>query len=415
MTAMFKLPGFRSSRATRARVHRAVEQLTSESVDPGSSFDTLLHRLEHAVAENAVRQRRDTERIALLRAAFVAAPVALVLFEPHGEELLSSAQGETLFADSVTGVLVRSGLQSLARSVAALGAPAHDTVEVFGPPRRSLDLHAVAVDATAEPRHIVAFVEDTTERQLADAARRDLVTNISHELRTPVGAVALLAETLADEEDPSTIRHLASRLEFEAQRLTATLQDVLSLSRLETTGPGERQHLDLGQLVTHCVTRLRPNAELVGIDLTLGRIEEGVTVVGDGLLLMRAVDNLLENAIKYSDKGEPVQIEVRSVRTTDGAFAEFSVQDRGIGIPERERQRIFERFYRVDRARSRDTGGSGLGLAIVRHVAVSHDGQVTVDSTEGVGSTFRLRIPLVGPKPETAPNMPADEKVSGSA
>ena len=241
-------------------------------------------------------------------------------------------------------------------------------------------------------RPVLAVIEDTTEWRRAELARRDFVTNLSHELRTPVGALALLAETIAGENDPGTIRRLAGRLEVEATRLASTLQDVLALSRLEAEGSGERQAVDLSDLVRFCVARLRPNAESMGISLIDDEIASGLIVIGNRPLLMTAIDNLLDNAVKYSDKGVPVRICVRE--TTEGN-AEVSVADSGVGIPVRERQRIFERFYRVDRARSRDTGGSGLGLAIVRHVAVSHDGSVDVDSLEGVGSTFTLRLPLV--------------------
>ena len=344
------------------------------------------------------------DALAMMEAAIVHSSVALVVLNRQGEIAAISPSAAVLLAGGASAILPRVLLDSVVARVASSNEVWSEAVDVFGPPSRTLTLRAsplptnqtrVSTSEGSSTSAVVVHIEDTTEIQRAEVARRDMVTNISHELRTPIGAVALLAETLTAEDDPATMRHLAGRIELETERLTATLQDVLALSRLEASGPADRSETDMAELVKACCAKLRPSAERAGIELTIGRLDDRLTILADPALIKRAIENLLENAIKYSDKGEPVLVEAVAVDCPEGEFAAVSVKDTGIGIPLRERKRIFERFYRVDRARGRDTGGSGLGLAIVRHVAVSHDGHVDVDSLEGVGSTFTLRIPLV--------------------
>ncbi|MCB1017231.1 MAG: sensor histidine kinase, partial [Acidimicrobiales bacterium] len=216
---------------------------------------------------------------------------------------------------------------------------------------------------------------------------RDFVANISHELKTPVGALALLAEALiaADEEDRE---RLARRMLTEAHRVGNTIDDLLSLSRIEADQGAEWEPVAVDAVIHEAASRARSAAEQRGI-----RIETPTTppiaVVGDLRQLVSAVFNLLDNAVKYSDPGSAVVVGARQ----SGNWVELVVSDHGPGIPARDLERIFERFYRVDRARSRETGGTGLGLAIVRHVANNHGGVVSVDSREGEGSTFTLRLP----------------------
>jgi two-component system, OmpR family, sensor histidine kinase SenX3 len=377
-----------------ARLSEILGRLGVRVTQGSADTDGLLARLDAAVRALDVHRAAADHLMQIYRAAIESAPIALVLIDDSGEEVARSQLASTLTSGGATAAVPERALRLLVAKAATADDAQHDVVEVFGPPRRSLSMTAVPLpigDGVAA-RPVLAVIEDTTEWRRAELARRDFVTNLSHELRTPVGALALLAETIAGEGDPGTIRRLAGRLEVEATRLSSTLQDVLALSRLEAEGSGERQSVDLSDLVRFCVARLRPNAESMGISLIDDAVVSGLAVIGNRSLLMTAIDNLLDNAVKYSDKQEPVRV---SVGAADDGWAEISVVDSGVGIPVRERQRIFERFYRVDRARSRDTGGSGLGLAIVRHVAVSHDGSVDVDSLEGVGSTFTLRLPLV--------------------
>jgi two-component system sensor histidine kinase SenX3 len=237
----------------------------------------------------------------------------------------------------------------------------------------------------------LAVIDDLSDRARVDAVRTDFVSNISHELKTPVGALAILAEALADNDDAVVNRHLALKMVEEAHRASGTIDDLLELSRIELGGPGEREEVSLSAAIGEAAARHRLIADTVGVGLEVKCIAPE-TVQGDRLQLVSAVSNLIDNAVKYSNAGGVVSV---SAHPTAG-FVEIEVSDTGIGIPTRDLDRVFERFYRVDRARSRTTGGTGLGLAIVRHVATNHGGDVTVRSREGEGSTFTLRIPSGG-------------------
>jgi len=234
----------------------------------------------------------------------------------------------------------------------------------------------------------LATVEDISERARLDSVRTDFVANISHELKTPVGALAVLAEALADNDDPEVMKRLANRMVDEAHRASSTIDDLLELSRIELGGEAVREALDLCLVVAESVSRCRPAAERRNITIEVEELQP-TTVLGDSRQLVSALTNLVDNAVKYSDDGTAVSICVRG----EGAMIALSVADHGVGIPARDLDRVFERFYRVDRGRSRETGGTGLGLAIVRHVATNHGGDVQVQSREGEGSTFTLHIP----------------------
>jgi two-component system sensor histidine kinase SenX3 len=243
---------------------------------------------------------------------------------------------------------------------------------------------------------VLLLAEDQTESRRVDEVKRDFVANTSHELKTPVGALALLAETIEDAaDDAEAVRRFAGKMRQEAQRLTNLVQDLITLSRIQAVEPVPDPRLvALDTVVAEAVDGCRMRANARGITLaSVG--SRGLSVLGDEDLLVTALRNLLENAVAYSPEKTRVVI---TTRKTPEGNAELSVADQGIGIPERDLERIFERFYRVDRARSRETGGTGLGLAIVRHVATNHGGSVSVTSQEGGGSTFTLRIP-VGPGP----------------
>ena len=238
---------------------------------------------------------------------------------------------------------------------------------------------------------VLVLAEDQTESRRVDEVKRDFVANTSHELKTPVGALALLAETIEDAaDDAEAVRRFAAKMRQEAQRLTNLVQDLITLSRIQAVEPvPDPRPVELDMVVAEAVDRCRMKANARGITLaSVGT--RGLSVLGDEDLLVTALRNLLENAVAYSPERTRVVI---SMKTGEGN-AELSVADQGIGIPERDLERIFERFYRVDPARSRATGGTGLGLAIVKHVMAAHNGRVTVRSVEGAGSTFTLFIPL---------------------
>jgi two-component system sensor histidine kinase SenX3 len=242
---------------------------------------------------------------------------------------------------------------------------------------------------------VLALVEDRTEARRVDAVRRDFVANVSHELKTPVGAMSLLAEALTDAaDDPDAVRRFAGRMQHESERLVRLVQDVIELSRLQGHDPLETPTLvSLDDVVADAVDRSRLTAEARGVALVCGGAR-GLKVMGDSRQLVTALGNLVDNAVRYGPEGSRVAVSVAEAHGTDGHLAEISVTDEGPGIAETEKARIFERFYRVDSARSRDTGGTGLGLSIVKHVAAGHGGEATVWSAEGTGSTFTLRLPV---------------------
>ena len=239
-----------------------------------------------------------------------------------------------------------------------------------------------------------------SERQHLEAVRRDFVANVSHELKTPVGALGVLAETLAGEDDPEVVARLAARMQHEAFRVARTIDDLLQLSQIESNVLGMPALVKIHDVIDDAVERTSPAAELAGVRVVADPVDQNLVVMGDRAQLVSAVSNLCENAIKYSDERAPVQ--VTAVREDN--WASITVADAGVGIPARDLERIFERFYRVDRARSRDTGGTGLGLSIVRHVVQNHRGEITVRSREGDGSTFTFRVPLaLDDTPPTSP------------
>ncbi len=239
---------------------------------------------------------------------------------------------------------------------------------------------------------VLLLVEDQTERRRVEEVRRDFVANTSHELKTPVGALALLAETVEDAaDDPEAVRRFAGRMRQEANRLTNLVQDMITLSRIQAAEPiPDPAPVDLDIVVAEALDRGRMKATSRGIELA-STGKRGLSVQGDEELLVTALRNLLDNAVAYSPEKTKVIVATEAVGRE---IVDLSVTDQGIGIPERDLERIFERFYRVDPARSRVTGGTGLGLAIVKHVTAAHGGKVTVTSKEGAGSTFTLRLPL---------------------
>jgi two-component system sensor histidine kinase SenX3 len=257
---------------------------------------------------------------------------------------------------------------------------------------------------------IALVADDRTEARRVDEVRRDFVANVGHELKTPVGALALLAEATGDAaDDPEAVRRFTGRMQREATRLGRLVQDIIDLSRVQGTDPtAQRGPVQLDAVVAEAVDRAREGAAGKRIELVTGPTS-GLVVEGDERQLCTALYNLLDNAVAYSPEDTRVAVGV----VPDGSGSvEITVTDQGIGIPLAEQDRIFERFYRVDPARSRDTGGTGLGLAIVKHIATGHGGEVTVWSREGSGSTFTLRLPVPtpAPAPEQQPTLERSER-----
>ena len=289
----------------------------------------------------------------------------------------------TAFRGTHVGVLIDDHIASVVRA-SRTGAPDVAIVELHGPPKLWLEISGYAVPGGGA----VVTVRDVGERVRTDAMRSDFVTNISHELKTPVGAVAVLAEALIDESDPAVVQRLSDHLVEEAHRVVRTIDDLLKLSEIESTRPGD-EPVDLAAVVQAAIARGRVVDAGRGVEISSLDLPDDLFVRGDERQLVSAVGNLVENAVKYSHAGDVVQVRTR----VDESVVEVMVADQGIGIPNRDLDRVFERFYRVDKARSRETGGTGLGLSIVRRVATNHGGEVLVSSQEGEGSTFVLRLP----------------------
>lgn len=257
--------------------------------------------------------------------------------------------------------------------------------------RSGISVHGQARLLSEEDRRFaVVFVHDQSDHARMEATRRDFVANVSHELKTPVGAMALLAEALlASADDSETVRRFAEKVLIEANRLGDMVAELIELSRLQGA---ERLpnviDVDVDSVVSEAISRHKVAAENANIEVRTDA-PSGLRVLGDQTLLVTALANLVSNAIAYSTPGSPVSIS----RRRRGDNIEIAVTDRGIGIALEDQERVFERFFRGDKARSRATGGSGLGLAIVKHVAANHDGSIGVWSKPGTGSTFTLSIP----------------------
>jgi two-component system sensor histidine kinase SenX3 len=238
---------------------------------------------------------------------------------------------------------------------------------------------------------VILLVEDRTETKRLDDTRRDFVENISHELKTPISAISLLSEALQVAiDDPEQVKKFATNLQREAKRLGSLVTRIIELSRIQAGDlRGEIENIDLAELIAEAVDANSFLADRRGVKLTF-EAQPGIEIVGDSQLIIMALKNLIENAVLYSESNSQVGVGLKA----EGDFAEITVIDNGIGIPVDQQERIFERFYRVDPSRSRDTGGTGLGLSIVKHAAQNHGGEVTVFSRVGLGSTFTLKLPI---------------------
>jgi two-component system sensor histidine kinase SenX3 len=281
-------------------------------------------------------------------------------------------------------VLADEAVSRVGRSALSGAYPAEEQVEFIGPPRTLLRVCGHVLPGG----DAVVLLEDVSERARAETVRTDLVANMSHELKTPVGALAILAETIADVHDPEVIRRLSKRMVDEAHRMAGTIDELLELSRVEHDGQLPAQPVDVSSVLDDVVQRTGIMAEQHGVRLVVVA-DEAAAVTGSHLQLVSAVSNLVENAIVYSEADQEVVVRVGH----DTGSVRIIVSDHGPGIPLHEQDRIFERFYRVDRARSRASGGTGIGLAIVRNVAVHHGGSVSVSSREGEGAVFTLTLP----------------------
>jgi two-component system sensor histidine kinase SenX3 len=318
----------------------------------------------------------------------------LVICDRDGQVLLRNAPARVL-SNARDGDLLAGKAIEAALSRALEGSYCEETLDLYSPNRHTLEIRAYPLGQPGDPSGAVAFVDDVSELRRLEAVRRDFVANLSHELKTPLGALSLLAETLDNEEDPEVVARLTARVGAEATRFALIVDDLLDLSRIEAGGMGPLAPVSLESLIEEAVEGFWGPAAARNTHLEVVPVDKGLYVLASRRDVVSAISNLVDNAIKYSEPGGTVRVEAR--RDNDRAC--ISVSDEGIGIPSRDQERIFERFYRVDRARSRSTGGTGLGLAIVRHVAAYHGGDVSVRSVEGEGSTFTLCLGIANTEP----------------
>ena len=319
----------------------------------------------------------------VLTAALHSLPSGVVITDSNANIVFKNAAAESISGVRHIDVLVDEAIMVLLRGT--VGAdPQYRRFDTAGSPSRSFDLRTRRL---ADGK-LVATIEDVTEQARVDTVRTDFVANLSHELKTPIGGIAALADTMIGETDPQVIERLTSRIVDESYRLSRIVDDLLDLSRIEFGGADGWEPVVVNEVVHEVVSRLQHEAMRSGVTLD-AKNDERVRVLGDRMQLVSALENLITNAVKYSGDGKKVLIEVQAT----AELVSIAVIDQGIGIAAKDHQRIFERFYRVDRARSRSTGGSGLGLAIVRHVVSNHGGTVSVVSEEGRGSTFTMVLP----------------------
>jgi two-component system sensor histidine kinase SenX3 len=503
------LVGFVAAYLGRRAGRRAMSQRLSAlgtrlGLDPPEdeyNIETSLAYLEQVTGGAAQAVTESSSDAIRLRRSLDTLTQGVVLCDENGtviyrngraNALMVSRHGDALAAQAVTEVLEDAWHEGSAER----------TLDLYGPPRRTLQVRAHQIDDGRRPLGVIALIEDVSERRRLEEIRRDFVANVSHELKTPMGALGLLAETLVSEPDPQVAQRLAGRIHNEAFRVSRIIDDLLDLSRIESEEAPPREPVLVNLVMADAIERVRATADQRGIEIVLHEPSPPVAIMGERRQLVSAMHALLENAITYSydnskvvvtgavqranptlehpatdsgrphggagepgtgetpvvavspaeaEKAEPVEpvftpeileqytpgendalaapatsttappsapptapaaqeaekgdaaatnpVETTSAgspnwRVEERDTVRLSVQDHGVGIPARDLDRIFERFYRVDHGRSRDTGGTGLGLSIVRHVANNHQGWVDVESREGEGSTFTLVLPI---------------------
>ena len=315
--------------------------------------------------------------------AFDLLPIGVVISRGPNGELLRNRIATEMTGVRHVDILVDEAVVALVKETIEIGEQ-NKSMQVAGPPDRFFQLHSQRLNDDG----VVVTIEDTTERVRIDTVRTDFVANLSHELKTPIGGIAALGDTMVDETDPVVMKQLADRIVRESFRMAGIVNDLLDLSRIEFGRSTEWERIEMTGVIKEVVALSQDNARRHKVELvTSGNF--AAEVFGDRSQLISAFSNIVENAIKYSDEDRLVNI-IGNVGADDMSIA---VVDQGLGIAPKDHERIFERFYRVDRARSRSTGGTGLGLSIVRHVVDNHGGKIEVKSNEGEGATFTVVLP----------------------
>lgn len=324
---------------------------------------------------------------------------AWVILDEHQNVLTSSDEAQEL--DLATGNKLTHA--NVANFVADAIKNTQSPEGILEIPRSALGTASLALLANLSPisnNRYLLILRDVSDVTRVELVRRDFVANVSHELKTPVGALSLLSEAAAEAaDDPAAVRRFALKMQAEAQRLTNLVNDLIDLSRLQSDDPLKKATIaPVARLVDAAVSDVKAVADAKEIELSV-KIQTGLQVACVERQLITAIRNLIVNAVNYSSNQTKVAITAEEVDD----LIEIRVTDQGIGIPETDQLRVFERFYRIDPARSRATGGTGLGLSIVKHIATGHGGDVILRSIEGKGSTFTLRLPT--PSEETLQNL----------
>jgi two-component system, OmpR family, sensor histidine kinase SenX3 len=326
-----------------------------------------------------------------LRAALDALETAAVVADVDGGVTHRNAAAQRFVVDPRHGDAVVAQVLDRVLARARAGESSEEELTLYGPPRRVIVVRGRQLQSERGAVGGVVFVEDVSAFRHAQDVRRDFVANVSHELKTPIGALAILAETIAAGSDGEANEKLLDQLVREADRVARIIEDLLDLSLVEAEDVPSREEVHLARLLDEAIERVASTAQARGITVRTSSSESQAIVLScDPRQIVSAIANLLDNAVKYSTSGDVVDLVAR----VEHGRAIIEVIDQGVGIPTNDLERVFERFYRVDRARSRATGGTGLGLSIVRHVARAHGGDVRVSSQEGEGSTFVLTVPL---------------------
>lgn len=365
---------------------------TLASVDKAVGGDTSGGSVQERARDLRLRAADAESASADYVAALEGASTGIAILSTAGVVNFANPTAEALLEGPGERAVLRSRVTALGQRVHRSGLAETVEVSAHDPERRVLGLTAIPLPSEEGTGAVCLYMEDLSARRRIDAMRSDFVANASHELKTPLGALALLAETLADAKDEETRVRLSSRLQAEASRMARVINDVLQLAETESLG-AEYSNVSMRDVIEEAVKSVEPLAQDRGIALENGPIVDA-TVSADREQLMSALRNLLRNAVTYTyAKEDGGVVRYRSFLVEESVCIE--VEDTGIGIPDRYRERVFERFFRVDRARSRESGGTGLGLSIVRNVAIAHGGSVDLRSQVGVGSTFTMCIPTI--------------------
>jgi two-component system sensor histidine kinase SenX3 len=454
-------------RAISQRLTALGSRLGLDPPEDESNIETALAYLELVTGGAAQSVAESSSDAIRLRRSLDTLTQGVVLCDENGSVIYRNGRANALMVSRHGDALAAQAVTELLEGAWHEGT-AERTLDLYGPPRRTLQVRARQIDDGRRPLGVIALIEDISERRRLEEIRRDFVANVSHELKTPIGALGLLAETLVAEPDAEVAQRLAGRIHNEAFRVSRIIDDLLDLSRIESEEAPSREPVLVNLVMADAIERVRSTADQRGIEIVLHEPAPPIAVVGERRQLVSAMHALLENAITYSyddskvvvtgtvrrasahtgqtpltltesvepafrpealgedgsprpettgsetawaaaassttahipSEGEQILGGIDNMagrndwRGEERDYVRLSVQDSGIGIPARDLDRIFERFYRVDHGRSRDTGGTGLGLSIVRHVANNHQGWVDVESREGEGSTFSLVLPL---------------------